>query len=249
MKLGITYNLFDGEELLEYSVKSVRECAEHINIVYQTTSNWGEKASENIEDILSDLIKRKLVDKIFKYHPKKTSAGKNELKKRNIGLNICKINFCSHFLNMDCDEFYIKEQFNNAKKFIIDNDIYSSSCSFANFIKKPIWKIEQKTPMYVPFIAKINLFSLINRKKYFPVLVDPTRKLNGSKKFKYFEADELEMQHMWAVRNDLNKKFNNSSSKKFTTQEYINEIINYEFPNKIYNSNVIEVENKFNIKI
>ncbi|MFM6972171.1 MAG: hypothetical protein ACKOXJ_00940 [Alphaproteobacteria bacterium] len=50
MKLGITYNLFDGEELLESSVKSVRESAEHINVVYQTTSNWGEKASENIED-------------------------------------------------------------------------------------------------------------------------------------------------------------------------------------------------------
>jgi len=249
MKLGITYNLFDGEELLESSVKSVRECAEHINVVYQTTSNWGEKASENIEDILSDLLKRKLVDKIYKYYPKKTSAGKNELKKRNIGLNICKMNFCSHFLNMDCDEFYIKEQFNNAKKFIIDNDIYSSSCSFVNYIKKPIWKIEQKPQMYVPFIAKINLFSLINRKKYFPVLVDPTRKLNGSKKFKYFESDIIEMQHMWTIRSDLNKKFNNSSAKKYNSQEYINGIINYEFPNKFFNLNVIEVENKFNIKI
>lgn len=34
----------------------------------------------------------------------------------------------------------------------------------SNYIKKPIWKIEQRPPMYVPFIAKINLFSSINRK-------------------------------------------------------------------------------------
>ena len=35
MKLGIAYNLFDGEELLEASVKSVRGCADYICVIYQ----------------------------------------------------------------------------------------------------------------------------------------------------------------------------------------------------------------------
>jgi len=93
MKLGISYNLFDGEELLESSIQSVRASADHINVIYQKISNWGEPCSENLEDLLSDLVKKKLIDKIYCYSPKKTSAGKNELHKRNIGLNIAKSRF------------------------------------------------------------------------------------------------------------------------------------------------------------
>ena len=118
MKLGISYNLFDGEELLEYSIQSVRNSADHINVVYQKISNWGEPCSENLEDLLSDLVKKKLIDKIYCYTPKNTSAGKNELHKRNIGLNIAKARFCSHFHNMDCDEFYHKNQFDEAKNLL-----------------------------------------------------------------------------------------------------------------------------------
>ena len=64
MKLGISYNLFDGEELLESSIKSVRNSTDHINVIYQKISNWGEPCSKNLEDLLSDLVKRKLIDKI-----------------------------------------------------------------------------------------------------------------------------------------------------------------------------------------
>ena len=35
MKLGVAYNVFDGEELLETSIQSVRPCADYICIVYQ----------------------------------------------------------------------------------------------------------------------------------------------------------------------------------------------------------------------
>ena len=247
MKLGVTYNVFDGEELLEASINSIRNSVDHINIIYQTTSNWGEKCSDNLEDMINDLMKKKLVDKIYKYQPKKTSAGKNELHKRNIGLTICKLSLCSHFLNMDCDEFYIKSQFDDAKKFIADNKIDASCCKFINYIKKPTWQIESYPPMYVPFIAKINLFSKINRKSYYPVLVDPTRKLNGSKKFKFFEADILRMEHMSLVRKDLAKKFSNSSSRNYHSTDYVTQAMNYEFPDQFCNCNVKEVKNIFNI--
>ena len=249
MKLGISYNLFDGEELLESSIKSVRDSADHINVVYQKISNWGEKCSENLEDLLNDLIKKKLIDKTYCYSPRKTSAGKNELHKRNIGLTIAKSRFCSHFLTMDCDEFYHKNQFDEAKKFIISQNIEASSCKFINYIKQPTWQIQADSNMYIPFITKINLFSMLSRKSYFPVLVDPTRKMNGNKKFKYFEPHDLRMEHMWLVRKDLLKKFNNSSAKKYVDKDFISSVINYEFPNKFCENEVIEVENLFNIKI
>lgn len=249
MKLGISYNLFDGEELLEYSVKSVRDSCDHINVVYQKISNWGEPCSKELEDILHDLLRKKLIDKIHCYSPKNTSAGKNELFKRNIGLYIAKSRFCTHFLNMDCDEFYKKEQFEEAKKFIITNKIEASSCKFTNYIKQPIWQIQNDPQLYVPFIAKIHYFTKLSRKSYFPVLVDPTRKMNGHKKFKYFDPQDLKMEHMWLIRKDLQKKFNNSSSRNYIKPQLITEILNYEFPNKFSDCNVIEVDNIFNIKI
>jgi len=249
MKLGISYNLFDGEELLESSIKSVRASADHINVIYQKISNWGEPCSENIEDLLSDLVKKKLIDKIYCYSPKKTSASKNELRKRNIGLNIAKSRFCSHFLNLDCDEFYHQNQFDEAKKFIIANKIEASSCKFIDYIKKPTWQIQNYSQTYTPFIAKINLFSKLTGKSYFPVLVDPTRKMSGDGKFKYFEPQDLRMEHMWLVRKDLNKKFNNSSAKKLIKPEFIEEVLNYQYPNKFLGNDVIEVDNAFKIKI
>ena len=249
MKLGISYNLFDGEELLESSIKSVRDSADHINVIYQKISNWGEPCSENLEDLLSDLVKKKLIDKIYCYTPKNTSAGKNELHKRNIGLNIAKARFCSHFHNMDCDEFYHKNQFDEAKKFIIANKIEASSCKFINYIRQPTWQIQNDPQMYVPFITKINLLTKLSRKSYFPVLVDPTRKMNGNRKFKYFEPQDLRMEHMWLVRKDLNKKFNNSSGKNYTTPEFIAGVLDYQYPGKFLGNDVLEVENVFNIKI
>ena len=40
-KLGISYSVWDGEELLEASIKSVRENADYINVVWQRKSWHG----------------------------------------------------------------------------------------------------------------------------------------------------------------------------------------------------------------
>ena len=34
MKLGVSYNLFDGEELLESSIKSIRDNVDYVSVVY-----------------------------------------------------------------------------------------------------------------------------------------------------------------------------------------------------------------------
>jgi hypothetical protein len=73
--------------------------------------------------------------------------------------------------------------------------------------------------------------------------------MNGNKKFKFFEATDLRMNHMWLVRNDLNKKFNNSSAKKYTQPDFITQVLDYQYPNKFLGNDVLEVENVFNIKI
>jgi hypothetical protein len=57
------------------------------------------------------------------------------------------------------------------------------------------------------------------------------------------------MEHMSMVRKNLLKKFNNSSSKKYLDPDFIAQTLDYQYPNKFLGSDVLEVENIFNIKI
>ena len=43
MKLAAIYNVFDAEELLPYSIQSIKHMVDEIVIVYQTVSNCGNK--------------------------------------------------------------------------------------------------------------------------------------------------------------------------------------------------------------
>ena len=43
MKLGVAYNIFDGEEMLPFSLKNLRPMVDFICVVYQTTSNFGNE--------------------------------------------------------------------------------------------------------------------------------------------------------------------------------------------------------------
>jgi len=52
MLLGLAYNLFDGEELLEYSIKSIRKNVDFICVVWQKISNHGEQCNEGLEELL-----------------------------------------------------------------------------------------------------------------------------------------------------------------------------------------------------
>ena len=69
MKLGASYNLFDGEELLESSIKSVRSSVDYISVVYQTVSNFGMPCSPQLENLLKKLKDQKLIDELYKYTP------------------------------------------------------------------------------------------------------------------------------------------------------------------------------------
>ena len=70
-KLVAIYNVFDGEELLPYSVKEIRPHVDAIICVYQNTSNRGEK--------YQPLFKHSLFDYVIQYEPNlKMTASANE---------------------------------------------------------------------------------------------------------------------------------------------------------------------------
>jgi hypothetical protein len=61
MKLGISYNLFDAEEHLESSIKQIRNSVDFISVVYQQTSNFGDKSNPNLIKLLNNLANTQLV--------------------------------------------------------------------------------------------------------------------------------------------------------------------------------------------
>ena len=166
MILGASYNVFDGEELLESSISCIRKNVDFICIVYQNTSNFGEKRND-LEPILEDLRIRGLVDYIYCYEPKNKMGKRvgefNEICKRNIGKEICvKVGKCSHHITLDCDEMFVESEFAWAKEQVIKGDYDTSYLPFTNYYKKPTLqiKIDDKIGYfaYISFIIKFKFF-------------------------------------------------------------------------------------------
>jgi hypothetical protein len=254
MKLGVSYNVFDGEELLESSINSIRDNVDYISVVYQTTSNFGNPCDEGLVPLLNDLQERGLVDEVFEYRPKVNRGGHhNEITKRNIGVSLSQGAGCTHHMAMDSDEFYTHEQFNFMKKEIEEGDYDSSACQMTTYYKDSIYRLDPKEEYYVSLLFKIKNTSDYVMGTQFPVLVDPTRRMNPGK-CRVFTRDEIEMHHMSYVRKDLRKKLQNSSASP--NFKNIDKLVNYfeewEYPKQglmggapdtFYN--IVEVERLF----
>ena len=254
MKLGVSYNLFDGEELLAYSIRPIRAHVDHISVVYQTVSNHGNMVDVPLEQILQALMKENLIDELYCYEPDlSVEPCINETNKRNIGLQLAKNCGCTHFINMDVDEFYDTEEFRYCKNFIENNAIGCSAAKIVSYIKEPIYRIEGVRDAYVSFICALDNSSEIVLNTQFPVLVDPTRRFSGDQKFHLFDEQTIVMHHMGLVRRNLEKKFANSSSKaidalrKHTLAWKAGN--NFKYTDDGQELNVLEVDNKFNIDI
>ena len=90
-KFSVSYNVFDGVELLEDSINHIRSVVDHISIVFQTTSYWGNKLTQKEIDIVQSLYERKLVDDLYVYeNNNKIAIHENQLNKRNLGIEIAK---------------------------------------------------------------------------------------------------------------------------------------------------------------
>lgn len=212
MKLGVSYNLFDGEELLESSIKSIRDNVDYISVIYQTISNFGNPCDDELVPLLEGLRDRGLIDEMFEYRPTVNKGGHyNEIRKRNLGLYMSEGSECTHHMAMDSDEFYTDEQFKYMKKTMEDGDYDSSACQMTTYYKDSKYRLEPKEEYYVSLP-----FKLVVGKEYvigtpFPVLVDPTRRMEPGK-CKVFTREEIEMHHMSYVRKDISRKLQNSSA-------------------------------------
>jgi hypothetical protein len=265
VKLGIAYNIFDGEEILPFALKNLREFAEFIVVVYQTTSNYGN-TNHNLLPVLKELKEKGLIDMLYEYEPnividKKgeidwKSGTLNEVEKRDIGLKICRANNCDTYMTLDCDELYDPKQFEWAIKDFETGGYDTSFTLTYDFYKLPTMQLLHKVLWYQPLFYKIKKDSKIEMQKNYPVNIDRTKMIKTHFPVIY-KSEEIIQYHYAYVRNSLKSKVNNSSARSDNQEEESKKIIDfYDNWSGIENGGLLigmikcglkEVENKFNI--
>lgn len=244
MKLAAIYNVWDGEELLRGSVMELIGHVDLFIFVWQDTSNFGEFHNPIPNLNLPDGINKILI----KYEPPGQYGFPNECAKRNLGLKVAREHKCTHFLHLDCDEYY--EDFETAKQKYIDTSADGSVCKLFTYFKKPTWRFETEDGYFVPFIHKLNEDTRAGGNGDYPYLVDPTRNVNQ----KNIVLLPVHMHHFSWVRLDIDRKARNSSAKRnlekgTMVQDYHKKEVGPGFYVTDYDKKLIEVPNNFNIKI
>lgn len=219
------YNVFDGLELLPHSMSNISPCVEGIIIVYQTTSNFGETDTTVEEQVkyLSGIIRNHVY--LIKYTPDLGKPGfDNERMKREIGLTHAKKLGFTHFLDIDCDEFYHREEFLKEKERVLSGNLNGLVCRSKVYFKSPTLTIGNDVTL-VPFLFKIEgtshkmnhtmpfAWSSMDAVPFTPkkqIRIDPTRQLNYTHGI---EWSDIFMHHYSWVRKDYKKKIRNSSAR------------------------------------
>ena len=273
-RLGVAYNLFDGEELLEASILSIRSVASYIAVVWQKVSNFGEQANPKLEELLTRLKNQGLIDELYLYQPKFNQKQKtyNERCKRDIGLQLVRKAGCNYFLSMDTDEFYHAHQIEDALCYIHKHKINTSAVSIIEYLKKPTYQIVngytfsptefgKDFVFYCPFIMKVYHFKKqLHGLSNFPCLTDPIRTLNNRGKFYLFSKHLVVMHHMSTIRTDLTKKYKNSNLRKGENKDsdifqLKEDILSYQYRQNLVELSLFnglyvqKVPNVFNISI
>jgi hypothetical protein len=227
-KLGIAYNIFDDSiELLEKSILSVRNTADYITVIYQDISNMGNESEINLKELLTEYKDNGLINSFYLYKPQLNASIPhiNEINKRNMGLYICQGENCSHFMSMDSDEFYKEDELKKVLDVMVEGNYDSSACQLQTYWKSGTWALNPPEEYYVSLIYKIRNGVDFVLGHNFPVMVDPTRRMNPGE-CKVFTREEIEMHHMSYVRDNIAKKlFNSSSISSFG--DIIEDLINY----------------------
>lgn len=255
MKLGICYMVFDGEELLEFAVKSVRTQIDHISVTYQTTSYFGNPSSPDLPAIVDKLKSDGLIDEAIHYEPDLTLTPKdNELRLRNIGLNASRKAGCTHHISADVDEFYRVDQLEYAKR-TMDADY--SVAYLATYYKDPTYLVVPVQNLMVSFIHSVE-FEYNRQIKYpeFPFRMEETRRFADCKSYKVFSKEEITIHHMSYVRRDIRKKLNNSDNGRcYKKEKFVAVFDSYKLGDRVcllpdfLNRKTTQVENVFGILI
>lgn len=230
------YNVFDGEELLEGSINCIRQDFDKVTAIVQTISNHGNKYMGGFYEV-ERLFYKGLIDYVEVFAPNlHRSAMQNETDKRNIGIKIARKLRATHFMHLDCDEYW---------ESVPEPD---QAHRMYTYFKVPTLRYKEKEPYYVPGLITLRRNTQVGSFNC-GFYCDPTRRPNH----KLTEGSEI-MHHFSYVRKDINRKIENSSAKsnifakkKELMQDLEHACNGYEM--RFTDNKLISVPNSFNIEI
>ncbi len=242
-KFGVSYVLFDGEELIEASVRNIRQNVEYINVVYSPKSYYGYDGNPEIPNILRDLKNQGLIDEVIYFDHanarNKKERRKLEIEKRNIGLKEAIKNGINYFMTMDTDEFYDSFALKIAQEKIVRQKITHSYVHILNYGSYPTQRYDKrKWEYYVPFFSKIDKKSKLGKNAKTPCLTDSTRQVSDCKYSKYYVLEDIFMHHMSRVRKNMDNKYETRKAASDIDKDWLNDIEGF-----------IKVPNYFDINI
>ena len=203
-------------------------------------SNFGDRCNPFLEVFLKDLVARHLVDVLLEFVPPANydSAARqemvsrvaegldgpaenigtqffHELSKRERGRLACVKAGCTHYLLMDCDEFYLEEELRSAMAMISKRGYDSTACRMRLFLREPVYEyFPYDNFQVVPFICRCDSNSkLALAAPFAAMMADPTRRPEPLGNFFFFERGLVEMYHYSFVRLDMRKKFVSVSNR------------------------------------
>lgn len=232
MKLGVSYMVFDGEELLRSAIASIRSQVDFVSVTWQNTSYHGNKNDTNLKQFLENLKAEKLVDQAIFFEPDlKKHPKDNELQLRNLGLKASRDADCTHHISFDVDEFILPDQLAYAKNTFGDHDC--SMIENVYYYKKPTWKMHPNVKCnLVSFIHPVTTeYSMIPK---YPYRIEITRRLTPYLNCKVYKPEECLVHHMSYVRRDMEKKLRNSmTGGLFKIDKFIEEFNRYQLGERL----------------
>jgi hypothetical protein len=210
MRLGVSYGVFSGLDLLKPSLKNIRPLAHHIVVVWSRVSSTGEKAPRWMVPLLQSLMSEKLIDELLEFLPRRSirpiEMQDNCRMKREIGRVACHAAGCDYHLVMDCDEFWDRKQFESQTRVFEATD--ASAAPIVEYAGPPTNRFRKLSDLYVPVVHRIS--SPFHRDNPFPVKVDVGRTVKPVGSYKVFFPEELVLHHFTLVRyneEELKRKY------------------------------------------
>ena len=246
----------DTLELLPFCISNIASMVDDVVVIWSKKSNRGNESDDMLEFILAYNPGFQLRNRVFfrQLEPIKASPNVNEIRKRNYGLKCAYEIGATHFIMMDADEFYRRDEFLlEWRKFITNKDLNGVVCKLKVFIGKPTLWCDDHT--LVPAIHKLRRNTEVGPFRRYPFAVDkggtahidPTRRVNETNGV---IMGQMTMYHMSYVRKNMKMKIDNSSANLSKSQDMIMTEIGEAhagYKSKMYNQILQECPNYFNI--
>lgn len=246
MNLIAIFIVWDGLEILPFALKNIEPVVDDILIVWSESSNRGNPGNFNRSDYRPYKLLQHEPDIFAQPH-------KNERSKRNAGLLRAREMGFSHFIMLDCDEFYDQTEFRAEKDRFYDLEPLGMVCGCNLYFGKPDLTIGKDSTI-VPFIHKITPNLKFRHNPKYPFAydengprIDPTRQMDINSGVIW---SDIIMHHYSWVRKDIDSKVVNSSAnlgRSSCREDFANAKEGYFC--KMYQKTLVKCENKFNINI